>query len=40
LAAGARRHGRAVLVSDNPAYDFMWLAGMFDRAGLENPFGH
>jgi hypothetical protein len=32
--------GRAVLVSDNPAYDFMWIAGMFDRAGLPNPFGH
>jgi hypothetical protein len=31
---------RAVLVSDNPAYDFMWIAGMFDIAGLPNPFGH
>lgn len=29
-----------VLISDNPAYDFMWIAGMFDRAGLDNPFGH
>ena len=32
--------GRKILVSDNPAYDFMWIAGMFDSAGLENPFGH
>lgn len=31
---------RIVFVSDNPAYDFMWIAGMFDRAGMENPFGH
>ncbi|MFA7264875.1 MAG: hypothetical protein WC054_00945 [Candidatus Nanopelagicales bacterium] len=31
---------RAVLVSDNPAYDFMWIAGMFDRADRDNPFGH
>jgi hypothetical protein len=29
-----------VLVSDNPAYDFMWIAGMYDRAGMDNPFGH
>lgn len=31
---------RPVMVSDNPAYDFMWIAGMFDRAGLPNPLGH
>jgi hypothetical protein len=31
---------RPVLVSDNPAYDFMWIAGMYDRAGMPNPFGH
>lgn len=31
---------RAVFVSDNPAYDFMWIAGLFDLAGMENPFGH
>lgn len=30
---------RPVFVSDNPAYDFMWIAGMFDKAGIENPFG-
>jgi len=29
-----------VFVSDNPAYDWQWIAGMFDRAGLDNPFGH
>jgi len=28
------------MVSDNPAYDFMWIAGMYDYAGLPNPFGH
>lgn len=32
--------GHPVLVSDNPAFDWQWIAGMFDRAGLENPFGH
>lgn len=32
--------GRPVMVSDNPAYDFMWIAGMFDKAIMENPFGH
>jgi hypothetical protein len=32
--------GRATMVSDNPAYDFMWIAGLFDSAGTENPFGH
>lgn len=32
--------GRPVLVSDNPAYDFMWIAGLFDAAGMDNPFGH
>lgn len=31
---------RPIFVSDNPAYDFMWIAGLFDRAGLDNPFGH
>jgi hypothetical protein len=32
--------GRPVFVSDNPAYDFMWIAGMFDEADMDNPFGH
>lgn len=31
---------RPIFVSDNPAYDFMWIAGMFDRAVYKNPFGH
>lgn len=37
---GGTRDIRLVLVSDNPAYDFMWIAGLFDSAGMENPFGH
>jgi hypothetical protein len=32
--------GRVVMVSDNPAYDFMWIAALFDKAGAPNPFGH
>jgi hypothetical protein len=32
--------GRPIFVSDNPAYDWQWIAGMYDRAGMENPFGH
>lgn len=32
--------GRPVFVSDNPAYDFMWIAGMYDSAVYTNPFGH
>lgn len=31
---------RPVFVSDNPAYDWQWISGMFDKAGLANPFGH
>lgn len=31
---------RPVFVSDNPAYDWQWIAGLFDRAGTDNPFGH
>lgn len=31
---------RPIFVSDNPAYDFMWIACMFDAAGFNNPFGH
>lgn len=31
---------RPVFVSDNVAYDWQWIAGMFDRAGIDNPFGH
>lgn len=32
--------GRPVMVSDNPAFDFMWIAGLFDSADMINPFGH
>lgn len=31
---------RVVFFSDNPAYDFMWVAYEFDRALGMNPFGH
>lgn len=31
---------RPVFVSDNVAYDWQWVSGMFDKAGLPNPFGH
>jgi hypothetical protein len=34
------RAGRPLFISDNPAYDWQWIAGMFDRAELDNPFGH
>jgi hypothetical protein len=30
---------RHIFVSDNPGFDFMWMADGFDRAGLRNPFG-
>lgn len=32
--------GRPVFVSDNPAYDWQWIAAMFALAGVDNPFGH
>ena len=31
---------RPVFVSDNVAYDWQWVAAMFDRAGVTNPFGY
>lgn len=31
---------RPVFVSDNPGWDFMWMACGFDSVGLPNPFGH
>tara|TARA_B100001250_G_scaffold393475_1_gene396318 strand:- start:19 stop:546 length:528 start_codon:yes stop_codon:yes gene_type:complete len=34
------KNDRPVFVSDNVAYDWMWIAGMYDRAGMYNPFGH
>lgn len=37
----AERAGRrATFMSDNPAFDFMWIACAYDQAGLPNPFGH
>lgn len=31
---------RPVMVSDNPAYDFMWMAYYFDKTLGFNPLGH
>ena len=31
---------RPIFISDNPAYDFMWIACTFDQAGMQNPFGY
>ena len=31
---------RPVFISDNVAYDWQWISGMFDQAGINNPFGH
>lgn len=31
---------RPVFVSDNVAYDWQWISGMFDKADMDNPFGH
>lgn len=31
---------RKILVSDNPAFDFMWIADLFHRTIGKNPFGH
>ena len=31
---------RPIFVSDNPAYDFMWIATAFDVSLGRNPFGH
>lgn len=32
--------GRVTMVSDNPAYDFMWMACFFDKELKRNPLGH
>jgi hypothetical protein len=32
--------GRVTMVSDNPAYDFMWMAYFFDSQLQWNPLGH
>jgi hypothetical protein len=34
------KNDRPIFVSDNPAYDWQWISGMFDKAGMANPFGH
>ncbi len=39
LPAGPNRTGVATFVSDNPAFDWMWIADLFDRSSLPNPFG-
>ena len=31
---------RPVFVSDNPAYDWQWISALFDKAHIDNPFGH
>lgn len=33
-------NARPIFVSDNPAYDWQWISGMYDRAAMDNPFGH
>ena len=33
------RDQRPVFVSDNPGFDFGWMAYGFDAAGMKNPFG-
>lgn len=40
LTSISHRNERFTMVTDNPAFDFMWIAAMFDRAGMPNPFGH
>lgn len=32
--------GRSIFVSDNPAYDFMWITTYFDSTIGSSPFGH
>jgi hypothetical protein len=36
----AHTKGRAVFVSDNPAYDWQWISAAFDQCHMNNPFGH
>ena len=31
--------GVATFISDNPAFDWMWIADLLDRCGVPNPFG-
>lgn len=37
---GHHVQGRPIFVSDNPAFDFMWIVDGFFRALGRNPFGH
>lgn len=41
MAAWVQLHsnGYPVFVSDNPAFDWQWVAAEFARAGINNPFG-
>jgi len=32
--------GRPVFISDNLAFDWMWIACYFDKYNIENPFGY
>lgn len=40
LWLGEVSNGRPIFVSDNPAYDFMWIADGFWRTLGQNPFGY
>ena len=31
---------RSTFISDNPAFDFMWIADAYARAQMKNPFGY
>ena len=32
-------NGRPIFISDNPAFDWMWICYYFDKYYLDNPFG-
>jgi hypothetical protein len=36
----ATSNGRPIFITDNPAFDFMWIAYYFDMVNLANPFGY
>lgn len=36
---GLGKKGRAIIVSDNPAFDCQWISAMFAIAEIDNPFG-
>lgn len=33
------KNGKPVFISDNPAFDWMWISYYFDRYHMDNPFG-